>query len=194
MNGEFKFEQEIKADEERIARYFDNLPLFMDLPGENEAIFERIAKTSKEKVYSYENIRDVSWDEFSELDEEELQELLCSPPEGCELLELFNDIAVQFSEYYALSNDDECSKKALAVLCQSGKTYARLNNFVLTPPEETELRIVLLKRILEDINELICLINDFYSCSEYGFDKKGIDMLHVIRTRVLNILFELKKN
>ena len=117
-----------------------------------------------------------------------------SAPEGCELLELFNDIAVPFSEYYALSNDDECSKKALAVLCQSGKTYARLNNFVLTPPEETELRIVLLKRILEDINELICLINDFYSCSEYDFDKKGIDMLHVIRTRVLNILFELKKN
>ena len=65
MNGEFKFEQEIKADEERIARYFDNLPLFMDLPGENEAIFERIAKTSKEKVHSYENIRDVSWYEFS---------------------------------------------------------------------------------------------------------------------------------
>ena len=50
MNGEFKFEQEIKADEERIARYFDNLPLFRDLPGENEAIFERIAKISNEKV------------------------------------------------------------------------------------------------------------------------------------------------
>ena len=52
MNGEYKFEQAIKQDEKRIACYYDNLPLFLDLPGENEAIFERIAKTSGEKVRS----------------------------------------------------------------------------------------------------------------------------------------------
>ena len=123
-----------------------------------------------------------------------MEELLYSPPEGYDLLDLFNDIAVPFSEYYALSDDVDCSKKALAVLCQSGKTYDRLNNFVMTPSEETELRVVLLKRILEDINELVCRINDFGSCCACGSCAKEIDMLHIIRTRVLNILFELKKN
>jgi hypothetical protein len=49
LNGEFQYEKEIRLDEERIARYFDNIPLFIDLPGENEAILERIGKVGNEK-------------------------------------------------------------------------------------------------------------------------------------------------
>ena len=197
MHGEFYYEQQIRDDEERIARYFDNLPLFMDLPGENEAIFERIAKTNSEKVPQSDTLRRMTaeYEAYTE-DEEELSRSDRSVfrPEEYEILDIIDSISLLYAERFAVSNSAENTEKILAVLCQSGKTLARISDLLYTETENTALRSALAKRAMHDLSDLVMQIKQFGTGSDDCSISEEIDILHIVRTKILNILFELKKN
>jgi cytochrome c553 len=58
-----------------------------------------------------------------------------------------------------------------------------------TENENTAMRSALAKRALHDISDLAAYIKK-QDCSAGN----EIDILHIVRTKILNILFELKKN
>lgn len=196
MNGEFKYELEMRQDEERIARYFDNLPLFMDLPGENEAIFERIAKNSGEKVHQHDTLRDVipEYDIFAEDEDFSRSDRSVFRPEEYEMLDILDSISLLYSERFAVSDDEKYAQKTLSVLCQSAKTLARISDLLYAEEEEIGLRSALAKRALHDINDLILCIRECSELSDLYSVEKEINILHIIRKKILNLLFELKKN
>lgn len=202
MNGEFNYEREIRLDEERIARYFDNLPLFLDLPGENQAIFERISRNANEKVGyvdSPDALRhtapawesdgeDPAQDDFSRSDRAFFR------PEDYDMLDMLDGISCAYSECFALCGNCAAGKKYLAVICQCGKTLARISDLIYAGAEEADLRVALAKRSLHDLNDLAFMLEELPS---YGYKesvRQELDILQMIRQKVLNILFEMHKN
>ena len=197
MHSEFQYEQQIREDEERIARYFDNLPLFMDLPGEDEAIFERIAKTTSEKVPHSDTLRSMTaeYEAYAEDDEEfSRSDRSVFRPEEYEMLDIIDSISLLYAERFAVSENAECTEKILAVICQSGKTLARISDLLYADEEHTALRTALAKRALHDLSDLIQYVSIFNNCQPDSPCCREIDILHIVRSKILNILFELKKN
>lgn len=194
MNGEFQYEKEIRLDEERIARYFDNIPFFIDLPGENEAILERIGKVGNEKFQkcsSIEQLRNLSqmWN-FDEADEPEDDGDHTEISADYELPELLDRIAVWGAEKFALCDEFELNCKYLGIICQCGKTIARVSDMLLSPDEDVSLKIALAKRSLRDVSDLAGMI----IAVETSDAEAKLDILQIIRKKVLEILFEFEKN
>lgn len=196
MNGEFKYEKEIRLDEERIARYFDNISLFIDLPGENEAIFERISKVGSEKFRkcgSLDRLRQMSpgWDFMSEDDDEEdyHSDSVFSHSEGFDMQDMLDGLSVYYSELYALNDEPELAEKYLAILCQCGKTLGRVSDLLFVPDDDTDMRNALAKRSLRDINDLADMMIKLDSAQL----QHELDVLQMIRKKVLDILFENEK-
>ena len=196
MNGEFKYEKEIRLDEERIARYFDNLALFIDLPGENEAVFERIGRIGNEKICncrSPENLRYLSpawnFEENEESDEDGSREDNIHPS-GYEIPELLDGVAVRFAEFFAGTDDAARNAECLNIICQCGKTLARVSDMFFAAETETGLKTALAKRSLRDLNDLAKMIIDFGEQEAI----QQLDVLQIIRKKLLDILFNLEKN
>ena len=196
MNGEYKFEQAIKQDEKRIACYYDNLPLFLDLPGENEAIFERIAKTSGEKVRSCSDSGELRqapsvWSsDYDEGIDEEQAEKYFAHPAGYEILNILDDIAVCYAECFALNNDESSGREYLRVLCQCSKTLAVLTELIYTPEHEKEMRSVLGRRALHDINDLSFMFDGMKNSVHKNSGGQELELLQIVRKNILDMIFD----
>lgn len=202
MNGEFKYEKEIRLDEERIARYFDNIVVFMDLPGENEAVFERIAKIGNEKVCKCESpglLRKMtpSWGSDAG-DEDESENVRSSSGfdniDDWEIQDMLDGVSVYFAELTALNEDAEIEAQYTAILCQCGKTLGRVADMVCTNGSECGMKIALGKRALKDLNDLIGMVVQLGRKNHKLKVNNVHDVLQLIRKKVLDILFEVEKN
>ena len=197
MHGEFWYEKEIRLDEERIARYFDNIPVFIDLPGENDAVLERI-RVGNEKYHkctSLEQLRSLSpgWnfadDEDSEDEYDHADSVFPYPGEG-DVLDMLDEVAVFCSDKFALSDDPELNSEYLNIVCQCGKTIARIYDLLSAAEKDTGMRTALAKRSLHDLNDLAGMIIK----SGVGDIQCELDVLQTVRSKVLDMLLELEKN
>ena len=195
MNSELRYEKEIKLDEERIANYYDTLPFFLDLPGENEAIRDRMRKMSKEKVCTFEEPDTLRhfipvWDE-AEADENGM------PPfpeySGMEdMLDMLDGIIVAYSERFALEDDAALNDRFLQIICQGGKTLARVSDLIYTGSDDHAAAAVLARRSLADVGDLAAMVNEVQKIS--NAEKKGeLEVLQYVRQKILNILFAVQQ-
>lgn len=156
--NEFQWEQELRRDDRRITCYFRELPLCLDLPGEEEMIFEGMQSQPGLVPASAAPGHWRMWDapvfdrgEDADADDD-------APPRrkpGDEWIERLDRLHSEWHAIAALDLKEPLTEPALGVSCAFGKVIVRLTDFVDTEsPELLALKICLGKRAIEDINEL----------------------------------------
>ena len=153
---EFRWEQEIRRDERRINCFFRILPLFLDLPGEEEMISSTIASQRDlmpETAADSNVIAPWSYLQLPEEDEEQEQE---NVPEGRRpgehIIESIDTLASQWNIHCAIT--PQLQYAALTIGCAYAKLLARCADFFDVADNNTALKRCLGKRCLCDLLEL----------------------------------------
>ena len=193
--NEFQWEKAIRRDEKRIARYFWELPGCLDLPGEEELIFEQM-RTETDLIpvgADFDSMRDWCYADSGDDDDERDENAPRRP--GAEETDRVDRLAAEWNIEVCGAADDALLMPALAVACGYAKFLARLIDFVESDPEkEKPLMRTLGKRSLADLNELLILQDECADCRpELGaFVDDQRERLLQLRERILERLSALK--
>ena len=195
--NEFQWEKEIRRDERRISCYFRELPACLDLPGEEEMIFNTLL-SSPDLVPSGGNPDSLRYWHRSEDEEEEDYE----DPEdnrrrpGAEIVDEIDRLATEWNVCCAASLRSTLDLHGLGIVCAFGKLLARAADFVDTDQENARgLKISLGKRALADLNELV---GGLERLRELQRSLKAeialtVELLGHIRERLIDLVEQLRK-
>ena len=155
--NEFQWEQEVRRDERRISCYFRELPACLDLPGEEEMIFNTLL-SSPDLVPSGGTPDSLRYwhrsDEEEEEDFDDAEDTRRRP--GTEVVDEIDRLATEWNVCCASSLRSTLDLHGLGIVCAFGKLLARAADFVDTDQETARgLKISLGKRALADLNELV---------------------------------------
>ncbi|MDD3885578.1 MAG: hypothetical protein PHI35_01755 [Victivallaceae bacterium] len=153
--NEFQWEREIRRDERRISCYFSELPACLDLPGEEDMIFDSLlSRPGLVPASGAESLHDWLGSSNDEDDSDDFEEPDPHRP-GTELIEQFDRMAAEWNSNIVASVEFSGLADALGVACSYGKLLARLADFVDAREDfERGLKVSLGKRVLADINDL----------------------------------------
>ena len=154
---EFRWEQEIRRDERRINCFFRILPLFLDLPGEEEMISSTIAAQSDllpALHHSSSVITPWSYLAPADSDEGEHEENSSSGARhpGEHIIEAIDKLATQWNLHCAVT--PEIAYAALSISCAYAKLLARCADFFDVDDNASSLKRCLGKRCLGDLLDL----------------------------------------
>ena len=152
---EFDWEQEIRRDEMRISRYYRELAYCLDLPGEDEIIYEQLSGRCSDPVPATAGDDPLRQHLFDRDDEDGDEE---NPPHHQSVLVARIDrLAAAWCVLSAAAlNKELFIPGGLAVACAYAKLLARVSDFSdADPVTERALRLSLAKRALADVNELL---------------------------------------
>lgn len=152
--NEFQWENEIRRDERRISCYYRELPECLDLPGEEDMIFDSLLSHPDlvPTGGSADSLR--SWCQDSDEDDEPPFDGNDRRP-GSELVAALDRLAAEWNVLAVSRLRSTLEPAGLAVGCAFGKLLARVADFVDTvDPADRALRISLGKRSLADLNDL----------------------------------------
>ena len=150
---EFDWEQEIRRDELRISRYYRELAYCLDLPGEDEIIYENLS--GRYPVPAAAGDDPLRQHLFDRDDEDGDEENL--PHHQSVLVARIDRLAASWCVLSASAMSKEFFiPGGLAVACAYAKLLARVSDFSdADPVTERALRLSLAKRALADVNELL---------------------------------------
>lgn len=155
--NEFQWEREIRRDERRISCYYRELPECLDLPGEEEMIFNSLL-SRPDLVPSGgtpDSLRSWRPDVEEEEDDEPAFDDNSRRP-GSELVIQLDHLAVEWNTLAVSRLRAGLELPGLGICCAFGKLLARTADFIDTiDPAERALRISLGKRALADLNDLV---------------------------------------
>ncbi len=155
---EFQWEQELRREDRRISCYFRELPLCLDLPGEDEMIFENMQASPGLIPAGAAPGQWRMWDapDFEQAGEDEPErELFRFHSAGNDWLDRLDRMQVEWNMLAARAADDAAAPIFLAVSCALGKMQVHFTDFEDTVMRELRpLKLCLGKRTIEDINEL----------------------------------------
>ena len=163
--SEFEWEREIRRDEQRISRYYYELASCLDLPGEEEIIYNELAghsdlvPASGGKIENgLENPRR-RFDRDEEDDEEEGNRENDIRRPGAEATDEIDFLASEWSILAASRLRSDLRLPGLGISCAYGKLLARAIDFSdADPRREYTLKLSLGKRVLSDINQLLAML------------------------------------
>ena len=195
--NEFQWEKEIRRDERRISCYFRELPACLDLPGEEEMIFNTLL-SSPDLVPSGGNPDSLryghrAYDEEEE-DYEDAEDNRRRP--GTEIVDEIDRLATEWNVCCAASLRSTLDLHGLGIVCAFGKLLARAADFVDTDQETARgLKISLGKRALADLNELV---GGLERLRELQHSLKAeialtVELLGHIRERLIDLVEQLRK-
>ncbi len=191
--NEFRWEREIRRDERRISCYYRELPACLDLPGEEEMIFN--------SLYSQPDLVPASggadtlrqWPPpFDDDEEEEFIEDARRP--GSEIVTSIDRLAAEWNIVIASILRADLLLPGLGVACAYAKLLARAVDFVETDPETPGLKITLAKRAAADLNELVGALTRIGEAqpSLRPSTKLYTELLAHLREQVLDQLAQLR--
>ncbi len=161
---EFQWEAAIRRDEARIARYFWELPNCLDLPGEEELIFEQMRTGSDLLPVGSTPDAIHNWC-YSDCDDDDERDDLPPRRERSEESDRVDRLAAEWNIEVCSVADGALLMPALGVSCGYAKLLARLIDFIESDPErEKPLMRTLGKRTLADLNELLILLDECADC------------------------------
>ncbi len=159
--NEYQWEEELRREDRRISCYFRELPLCLDLPGEEEMIFEEMQSRPGLVPAGASPGHWRIWDDpvFSrEGDAGDTEQVPIRRP-GDEWIERLDDLLVEWNALSARSLPLAFEKESLAVSCGFGKLIVRMSDFIDTEKNElAALKICLGKRAVSDVHELCCML------------------------------------
>ena len=187
--NEFLWEEEIRRDERRINGYFHELPSCLDLPGEEDMIYEKLFSQNELVPVQGKTSALRNWDD-EENSEEEWDD---SRPPHKILLQL-DCLAVEWNALTVNSLRADLKPIGLAIACAYGKLLVRAANFLEEVQMEMALRISLGKRSLTDLNDLAGRLTDIARKQDdlYLEVRAQIEMLGHIREQLLSELESLR--
>ena len=144
--NEYQWGQEIRRDERRISCYFRELPACLDLPGEEDMIFENLFSQVDLVPVNGKSDSLRSWE--ADFDEEMEEE----PPH--KLLIQLDKLAVEWNIQLALAPLNKHLSAGLKITCLYGKLMVRLSNFFNAGEYGPALMRSLGKYAAADLNEL----------------------------------------
>lgn len=191
--NEFQWEHEIRRDERRISCYFRELPGCLDLPGEEDMIFNSLL--SRPDLVPTGNSPD-SLRSWQPPEEEDVFEEEAANRPGNEVIEQLDKLSVEWNAVIATKLRADLDLRGLGVACAYGKLLARVADFVDTDEqEECALKISLGKRALADLNDLARELNDLTEKQRSLAEelKLEIELLSHIRERLIDLLSLLRR-
>lgn len=189
--NEFQWEKEIRLDEKRISRYFQELPSCIDLPGEEDYIMKKLMGMpdlvpAPNESFIFDFIDD---------DEEFFSSSEWRNRPGAELYDMVQAVSWRWNTILAGNSDSSMLGKGLSITCLFGKTISRIVDMVNSDDNMPGLKISLLKRILADINTLIGHFNNI-AAERHSLIKPVTaicDQLQSCRERTIDLLQLLRK-
>ena len=157
---EFQWEQELRREDRRISCYFRELPLCLDLPGEDEMIFENMQACPGLIPAGATPGHWQLWDgsEFDQGSEEDWEREFSRPRN--EWLERLDRMQVEWNTIAARVMDDSVTQIFLAVSCAFGKMQVHFADYEdTTAPDLRPLKLCLGKRVIDDVNELCSMLH-----------------------------------
>jgi hypothetical protein len=178
--NEFRWEKELKKQDNCVATYIKELDSYIDLPNESKLILQNL---KKKKYINVDSL--IKSNLFS--DEKDINEsLFADSPESRNNIKLFvrlGTLASDFNIILAKQNNPELVVSGLKVLSSYGKLISHFLDFIDLNTEEATLpplRIALSKRIISSINTIIgeqqsmsAIVPD----EKNNFDKQIIELL-----------------
>ncbi len=195
---EYQWEKEIRRDERRISSYLRELSGCLDLPGEEEMIFNRLA-ADRDIIpvgATADSIR--SWC-YSGLDENRDSEEAADARPGKDMVDFLDFLAAEWNFFISGIFEAGFSGAALGVSCSYAKLLARAIDFVESDPvSELQLKLSLGKRMLADLNELIAMLKKFRKTTEKEavaeYTAEHIVHLLRLRTGAADMMTYLRSN
>jgi len=189
--NEFQWENEIRQDEKRISRYFQELPECIDLPGEEDYIMKKLSGMPDLVPTRTDNFL-FDFDD----DEEGLSSSEWRSRRGADLYEQAVTISLRWNALLASELDSSMFRRGLSITCLFGKLISRTVDMVNTEDNMPGLKISLLKRILSDINVLVGLLR------RITIVRRGVvsdidvacEQLQSCREKAIDYLQEMKRN
>ena len=155
---EFQWENELRRDELRINRYFQELSTCVDLPDEEETIFKDLM-AQKDLVPTGANSRQALTDFYFRSEvfgEEDLQVQDLSRKNGYEQMQQIDKLAAAWTAYFSSGLPASLFQEGVGIICCFRKLLSRSCNFLeIEETEQPGLKISLGKRLLADLNELM---------------------------------------
>ena len=195
--NEFQWERELRREDRRIHCYFRELSCCLDLPGEEEMIYDQLAAHPGLVPAGSDPGHWRLWD-CLDLDPEE--ENAAGDPRrrrkpGEELIEQLDKMAAGWNMLFALRLRDTLREEGLAVSCAAGKLLVRLSDFV-DVDENTmlALKLCLGKRALHDLNDLAAMLEKIAAAQHsLAADAAGFgEALRQMRERLIDLLAGLR--
>ncbi len=189
--NEFQWENEIRRDEKRISRYFQELPSCIDLPGEEDYIMKKLMGMPDLVPAPNENfIFDLGDDE-----EEFFNGIEWRTRPGAELYDMIQTVSWRWNTILAGYSDNSFLIKGLSITCLFGKAISRIVDMVNSDDDMPGLKISLLKRIMADINALIGYLNGIAAEQDSLVNEVNAicDQLQSCRERTIDLLQIMRK-
>lgn len=163
---EFQWEDAFRQDSERITAYMSDLPMFMDIPGEEEVMLNRLRNRHKLTIPEFpwtESEEEEDDDETAEFSDDPNVEPLAYSDwmirDGAPILQTLGNLSRAFGRLFALALAPENRIDGIAILCQYGKILACYGDIVEEPSDEyPALRAALAKRGRTYISDLIKML------------------------------------
>ncbi|MBO5308292.1 MAG: hypothetical protein J6C40_09840 [Lentisphaeria bacterium] len=184
--NEFQWEEEIRRDERRINGYFRDLPSCLDLPGEEDMIYEKLFSRTELMPIQGKTGALRNWEEDENNDEDEGN----SAPTHKLLVQL-DCLAVEWNIITVNTLFPAFAADGLKIACAYGKLIVRTANFLEERQMDFSLRISLGKRCLADLNDLAGSLTEIGRKFEELHDdcRTHLEMLGHVREQ---LLLELK--
>jgi len=193
--NEYNLEREIRRDEKRISRYFQELPLCMDLPGEEDIIMKKLMAQPDLVPTNADWSGFVFGESFFEDDDDLLIDGDWKQKKGADIFIQLEKIASEWNVIFASELRTANMKEGLAVICLMGKQLSRCADMLgIDSDDMRPLKISLAKRVLADINELVGALRDVKN-KQPNLEQKingFIGHLQSIREKTIDIINELK--
>lgn len=193
--NEYNWEREIRRDEKRISRYFKELPLCMDLPGEEDIIMKKLMSQPDLVPTNAEWNGFVFGENFLEEDDDFMFGSDWKQKKGADIFIQVEKLASDWNVIFASKLRTANLKEGLAVICIMGKLLSRCSDMLGIDTDDMQpLKISLAKRVLSDINELIGALRNIRNIQP-GLDQEitgFTDHLQNIREKTIDILNEMK--
>ena len=188
--NEFRWEEEIRRDEQRISGYFRELAGCLDLPGEEELIYGQLA-SQNDLVPQSESAE--SWRDYfsgNEEEDEEYSEHAAAPRRTVEsaTVDELDMLCAEWNIFIAVPLPPPLAAQALSCSCAFAKLLARVADFLEPDPDCAPALLTSLgKRSLRDLNETVDLLSKISIYHEIFREKADyfISRLAEIRERLI---------
>ena len=198
---EHDWSREIRKDELRISGYFRMLPKCLDLPGEDEMIFQSLMSQPEmvptgvtDPQMMLRNEFEIS-EESPDWDDDSSESRKRNSFEASKRVE---NLASEWNLLAAAHLPAAALPEVLTVTCAFGKLISRICNMEETDDsnDTLPLRISLLKHMLADLNDLLLVLGNFKD--KYQFYPQRMDeffdSLAFVREYIIDQLGILRKN
>lgn len=195
--NEFDWERLLREDDERVNKYFNELPRYMDLPGEDNLIVEKIRKDGipvpepgRYGDYAADFLSDAEGGDFLNPDAERFKR------EGTDIYLLAGKITRELAIIFSEEKNPFDSRLLARILCILGRIMARSNDIVeLVDPEFKSFKIAICKRLGYDINTITGILESLDTSEnpeKATATAYAVAELQLMRSRVTNIISRLR--